>query len=92
MKSEKTNLRCPYCGDLMALTTEWGWIDKDTCTATLACPYCRTDSEHADDAVWMHHEASRGRDDESTETAALQSLLDDSEVQSLLDDSEEENE
>ena len=34
---------CPICDRAAILTTEWGWIDDDTCTATLRCPDCDDD-------------------------------------------------
>jgi len=55
MKNHETTAICPACGSRAALTTEWGWVDDDTCTATLACPGCRTESGLACAAAQVSH-------------------------------------
>ena len=54
---------CPICDRAAILTSEWGWIDDDTCTATLRCQDCNDDR-----AVVCVHE-SVGDDDEETSEA-----------------------
>jgi hypothetical protein len=74
MKRHKTSEKCPFCRQRASLTTEWGWIDNDTCTATLCCPTCRTDTDHCEDAVQVTH--IRRRDSErETESAAINAVL-----------------
>lgn len=54
MKTHKCEGDCPKCGESLALTTEWGWIDDDTCTAILCCPSCRTECGWSEAAVVGH--------------------------------------
>jgi len=58
MRDHEIDLACPRCGEALALTTEWGWIDSNTCTATLACPHCRTETGWSDAAVVVCHPAT----------------------------------
>lgn len=58
MKRHDTTDSCPRCRDDLALTTEWGWIDDETCTATLCCPSCRTEPAYACAAVVVCHAAT----------------------------------
>lgn len=58
MTRHKTQLECPRCEGDLSLTTEWGWIDNQTCTATVCCPECRTDTGWSDDAVMVCHAPS----------------------------------
>jgi len=74
MKKHKTTERWPFRRKPAALTTEWGWIDNDTCTATLCCPACRTDTDHAEDAVQVAHVPLRGSEEE-TEAVAINAVL-----------------
>jgi len=74
MKKHKTTERCPFCRQKAVLTTEWGWDGPDTCTATLCCPTCRTDSDHAEDAVQVAHVRRDGSERE-TESAAINAVL-----------------
>ena len=75
MKTHKTDVQCPFCGESAALTTEWGWVDDDTCTATLCCPSCRTLSDHSDDAVQVAHREMRGQSRAECELAAVAEVL-----------------
>lgn len=70
MKNHEHDGICPRCGETLSLTTEWGWIDGDTCTAVLCCAECRTETRYTDAAVVMAH----GSDEKSAIDA-----LDDSE-------------
>lgn len=58
MKHHETEALCEFCNGPMSLTTERGWIDSDTVTAVLCCPECRTESDHADDTVFIAHASS----------------------------------
>ena len=63
---EPTETQCPRCGNPAALTTEWGWIDDETCTATLACPDCRTEPAYHSALVHCVHRPC-GEDEEKLE-------------------------
>ena len=55
MKRYPCHLECPHCESRLSLTTETGWIDKQTFTAVLCCPECRTNCGMSDDAVEIAH-------------------------------------
>jgi hypothetical protein len=77
MKDHETEARCPNCNDSMVLTTEWGWIDDETCTATLCCPSCRTLTQFAEDddiVRCYHHRRTPDQDREAAEAASLAGL------------------
>lgn len=67
MQNHKTELTCPRCEGLLALTTEWGWVNDETCTAVLCCPDCRIELGFAERAVVGH--------DAATEEEALAGCL-----------------
>jgi len=66
VEEEPTETQCPRCGNPATLTTEWGWIDEDTCTATLACPDCRTEPAYHSALVHCVHRPC-GEDEEKLE-------------------------
>ena len=76
MRHHEMEETCPHCGNDLALTTEWGWIDEETCTAVLCCPVCRTEQAHRHPAVLAFHIqrlADENRDE--TEARAVRELL-----------------
>jgi len=76
MKKHATTEKCPFCGQKAVLTTEWGWIDDDTCTATLCCPACRTTCGHAEDACAVAHVPIGAQHDrDAAEATAIADVL-----------------
>ena len=75
METKQCTGNCPRCGSNLALTTEWGWIDADTCTAVLCCPECRTDCGWADAAVTICHEPNEEDAKNGVSVAALVSQM-----------------
>jgi len=43
MRMHDTSHRCPICHADAEMTTEYGWFNDHTCTATLRCPDCDDD-------------------------------------------------
>lgn len=75
MISHETDEVCPVCQGPLALTTEWGWINDDICTAVLCCPDCRTIQLMSDDAVQLHNRRRKpDEDDEDTEARVLEEI------------------
>ena len=90
METKQCTGNCPRCGGNLALTTEWGWIDADTCTAVLCCPECRTDCGWADAAVTICHEPNEEDAMDGVSVAALVSQM--RRQREAFDDDDEEEE
>lgn len=76
MKEYDTDETCPFCERALSLTTEWGWIDADTCTVILCCPHCRVESDLAGRTVQgLHCSQAPEETREETETRAISQVL-----------------